>query len=60
MGEVRTFGKMKWGTFFVIFFIVATIASGVVAVYKKYNMVKEYQRNHRIMRQGDVIYQRLI
>ncbi len=60
MAQGRSIGKLRWGTFFVIFFIVATIVSGVVAVYKRYNVVKSYQRNHRIMHQGDVIYQRLI
>ena len=60
MAQGRTIGKLRWGTFFVIFFIVATIVSGVVAVYKRYNLVKDYQRNHRVMHQGEVIYQRLI
>ncbi len=60
VSEGRSFGKMRWGSFFVLFFILATIASGVLTVYKKYNVVKEYQRGHRFLNQGELIYQRLI
>ena len=51
---------MRWGTFFVLFFILATIASGAYAVYKRYNVVKKYQEGHRVLDRGEVIYQRLV
>ncbi len=59
-GETRSFGRLRWGTFFVIFFILGTIATGVFAIYKKYNVVKAYRRNHRALGEGEVIYQRII
>jgi hypothetical protein len=60
IADSRSFGKMRWGTFFVLFFILATIASGAYAVYKRYNVVKKYQEGHRVLDRGEVIYQRLV
>lgn len=56
----RTFGKMKWGSFLILFFILATIASGSYTVYKRYNFVKEFQKDHRVTNDGRATYQRLI
>ena len=55
-----SFGQMKWGTFLILFFILATIASGSHTAYNRYNLVKEYQQDHKVLNDGRSTYQRLI
>ena len=58
--EDPSFGKIRWGTFMVVFFVLATIASGSFTVYKRYNLVKEFQKEHRVLNEGGAVYHRLI
>eukprot|EP00829_Urostomides_striatus_P017235 TRINITY_DN5894_c0_g1_i7.p1 TRINITY_DN5894_c0_g1~~TRINITY_DN5894_c0_g1_i7.p1 ORF type:complete len:205 (-),score=74.71 TRINITY_DN5894_c0_g1_i7:15-629(-) len=60
LANEASFGQMKWGTFLILFFVLATIVSGSHTAYKRYNIVKEYQKDHRVMNDGRATYQRLI
>ncbi len=61
LGNERSFGKMKWGTFIILFFVLATLSSGAMSIYKKYNMVKSYQQFRRVTGNSDTeMYQRLV
>jgi len=44
----------------VIFFILAVVVTGVVSIYKKYNVIKEHRKGYRTNNQREVIYQRLV
>lgn len=59
VAQGRTIGKLRWGTFFVISFILAVIVTGVISVYKKYSVIKEYRRGRSFNNAREVIYQRL-
>lgn len=60
LGNERSFGKMEWGTFFVTFFILSSLASGAFNIHKKYNYVKEYHRFYKIGGISSGLYQRLV
>ena len=60
LSDERTFGKMTWATFFLTFFILTTLASGALGVYRKYNYVKEYQRFYKVGGGLSGLYQRLV
>ncbi len=60
LSDERSFGKMEWGTFFVTFFILSTLAMNGLTVYKKWNYAKAYNRFYKIGGGMTALYQRLV